>query len=172
MLVSTVQQCIGCIYTHIYTYLLPWGPPYPHSSPLGHHRAASWAPMRYSRFPLAIYFTHGQCQSQSPCSSHPPFPHGGHMSPHSCVVWAGLMTPKSSPTRMVSKWDNSAAPQPAQSSPSSAAEETQVPPRNQAHFPAEIFHCIGQFLKFSLYLCLCNCPANRFTTFLDSTCMH
>ena len=137
----------------------PSGTSLPPFYPSRSHRATSWAPMLYSRFPLAICFTHGKCQSQSPNSSHPLFPQGVHMSLHSCVVWVGLMTPKRSPTRMVSKWDNSAASQPAQSSPSSAGQETQVPPRNQAHFPAEIFHCIGQFLKCSPYLCLYSCPA-------------
>ena len=46
------------------------------------------------------------------------------------------------------KRDNSADPQPTQSTSSSAGEETQVPPRNHAQFPAETFHCIGQFLKW------------------------
>lgn len=34
--------------------------PSPHSTPLGHHGAPGWAPcIIYSRFLLAIYFTHG-----------------------------------------------------------------------------------------------------------------
>ena len=33
--------------------------PSPLSHPVGHHRASSWAPVLYNRFPLAIYFTHG-----------------------------------------------------------------------------------------------------------------
>ena len=31
----------------------------PHPTHLGHHRAPSWAPCAYSRFPLFHYFTHG-----------------------------------------------------------------------------------------------------------------
>ena len=39
--------------------LLPLEPPSPPSTPLGHHRAPSWAPCLHSGFPLAVYFTHG-----------------------------------------------------------------------------------------------------------------
>ena len=33
--------------------------PPPPSTPLGHHRALSWAPCLHSSFPLDVYFTHG-----------------------------------------------------------------------------------------------------------------
>ena len=36
---------------------VPPTPLYP--TPLGHHRSLGWAPVLYSSFPLAIYFTHG-----------------------------------------------------------------------------------------------------------------
>ena len=39
--------------------LLPLEPPSPPSTPLGHHRAPSWAPCLHSGFPLTVYFTHG-----------------------------------------------------------------------------------------------------------------
>ena len=49
---------ISCVYKHV---LSPWSlpPTPPPSACLGHHRALSWAPCAiYSRFPLAICFTH------------------------------------------------------------------------------------------------------------------
>ena len=58
---------------------------------LGHHRAPSWAPVLYTSFPVAIYFTHGIhiCQCFSLNSSHPlllslcPQVHSLHET-HSC----------------------------------------------------------------------------------------
>ena len=47
---------------YVYIYPLPLGLP-SHPTPLptllGHRRTPSWAPCAYSRFPLALYFTHG-----------------------------------------------------------------------------------------------------------------
>ena len=60
-------------------------------TPLGHHRSPSWAPVLYTGFPLAIYFTHGIhiCQCFSLNLSHPLLPslcpqaHSLHET-HSC----------------------------------------------------------------------------------------
>ena len=54
LLYSDVNQA------HVYTYPLPLGlpsHPAPPSRPLGHHGAPSWAPVLYTSFLLAFYFT-------------------------------------------------------------------------------------------------------------------
>ena len=58
MLVSPLQESESAKCVHIsppsWASLHP-----PHLTRLGHLRALSWAPVLYSSFPLAIYFTHG-----------------------------------------------------------------------------------------------------------------
>ena len=49
---------ISSMYTFIPS-LLHLPPTQPHPTHLGHHRARAELPVLYSRFPLAIYFTHG-----------------------------------------------------------------------------------------------------------------
>ena len=61
-------------YMYTYTSFLLNLPTNPHRpTPLGHHRAPSWAPCAYSSFPLALCLHRVVCicQSKSPSSSHP-----------------------------------------------------------------------------------------------------
>ena len=58
MLVSAVQQSKSAIIIHI--SLPSWASlPYPHPTPLGHHRVSGWLPVLYSNISPAICFTHG-----------------------------------------------------------------------------------------------------------------
>ena len=58
MLVSAVQQRKSAIIIHI--SLPSWASlPYPHPTPLGHHRVSGWLPVLYSNISPAICFTHG-----------------------------------------------------------------------------------------------------------------
>ena len=61
LLVSSVQQCESAVNIHVSPpsgVFLP--APHLHPTPLGHHRALSWAPYAISNsFPLANYLTHG-----------------------------------------------------------------------------------------------------------------
>ena len=43
-------------------------------TPLGHHRAPSWAPCAISNFPLALYFTHDSVYMSILSQFVPPFP--------------------------------------------------------------------------------------------------
>ena len=70
---------------YVYIYPLPLGPlshiPLPHPTHLGHHRA----PVLYSRFPQAIYFTHGSvCMSNLISQFIPPSP----SPPRLPLIWA------------------------------------------------------------------------------------
>ena len=75
MLVSAIQPCESDRSIHI-------APPSwasfslsPHLTPLGHHRALSWAPCTIRSFPPALCFTHGSVyMSALLTSSHLPLP--------------------------------------------------------------------------------------------------
>ena len=66
LLYHSVSQVCGCMCP------LPLEPPsHPHPSPLGPQGALSWAPVRYSSFPLAVWCI---CQCCSPSASPRPLP--------------------------------------------------------------------------------------------------
>ena len=63
---------------YVYIYPLPPGSPshpQPHPTPLGHHRAPSWAPCAMQELPTSFYFTHGSVYMSIPISHFiPPSP--------------------------------------------------------------------------------------------------
>ena len=69
-----IQKWISCMYTYIPSLLgLPH--PTPSPSPLGHHRALSWAPCAVQQPPIS-YFSHGNVHASIPVSQFilPPAP--------------------------------------------------------------------------------------------------
>ena len=73
--VVAIQCHVGFCYTkkwifYMYTYVrsLLGMPLIPHPTPLGHHKALSWAPYAYSMLSLAVCFTHSIVHMPIPIS--------------------------------------------------------------------------------------------------------
>ena len=63
-----LQWSKSAIGIHMSPFSLTSLTPAPHPTLLGHRRALNWTPWIYSRFPLAIYFTHSsECIQQNRC---------------------------------------------------------------------------------------------------------